>query len=97
MSFPIDSVDLCANEVRVTPEGLKRLAEIAFYRSRIDVEDYLRKIQSANLSVTSTYLDAERLEDAAKDLTLATKFLSAFISLQKKERDSLVLRNQISR
>lgn len=101
--YPIDNVDLCANEVRVSAAGLKRLAEIAAFRSRTDCENYLSDIQraghysdSAHRNGIHAYSAAEGLEMAARDLAVSLRFLHAFDSLAKGERDELNLHPQRS-
>ena len=99
--YPIDNVDLCAGEVRVSAQGLKRLAEIAAFRSRTDCENYLREIQNAyrhsddpHNNGIHAYLSAERLKYAATDLETSLRFQHAFDSLDKGERNELNLHPQ---
>ena len=96
--FPIDSIDLCAQEVRVTASGLRQLAEIAVWRSRVDAETALREIQDSFAygknklrDRISQRAEAEKMEKAAKDLAFALRFLSGFESLDKGERTDLTL------
>ena len=91
-AFPIDQIDLCAGEVRVTAQGLKRLAEIAAFRSRCECERLLHSIQETGLNgeiPCSAYLDAERLQYVAESLAMSFKFSKAFQSLEKGERIEL--------
>lgn len=94
--FPIQSIDLCAQEVRVSTKGLCQLAEIATARSLRDMENALRAIQDAAASNLSrdhyhTQSQAKALEYAAADFRLASHFLHAFRSLDKGERTELNL------
>jgi 50S ribosomal subunit-associated GTPase HflX len=98
MAFPINKVDLCANQVRVTKEGLQELANIASFRSRVECETLLRSIQeklSSSLNYNTVYLEAERLANAAKNLETSLRFKVAFDSLAEGERNELVILPQI--
>lgn len=93
---PIQSIDLCAQEVRVSTKGLCKLAAIATARSLRDMEDALREIQTAAASDLShdhyhTQGHAKTLEYAAQDFRLASHFLHAFRSLDKGDRTELNL------
>jgi hypothetical protein len=98
--YPIDNVDLCANEVRVSAAGLKKLAEIAAFRSRCDCENALRETQEIiGFNVDARRFihaaaEAERLTYAAQDLAHSLRFLHAFDSLAKGERTDLNLHPQ---
>lgn len=93
--FPIDKIDLCAGEVRVSPEGLRELAKIAAFSCRRECERRLTEIQENGIySVSNPYAAisaAENLSIAAKHLALSLQFLNAFRSLEKGERKTLTL------
>ncbi len=94
----IASIDLCAGEVRVTRKGLLRLAQIATFRARCDCETYLREIQDS-ATYGNPYIGiaaAENLARAGTDLALSLKFLNAFDSFHKGERDVLTVRPDVS-
>ncbi len=86
---------MCAGEVRVSPAGLKRLAEIAanacFVECQRTQSDAYEKRDGCG-----GYLAAERLAATAKDLALSLRFLLAFDSLAKGERDTLALHSDVS-
>lgn len=93
---PINSIDLCAQEVRVSPQGLLRLATIAVARSKWDCENMLREVQDS-AQHGNPYLGisaAERLAFAAADLTFALRFLNGFESFANGERAELVVHPQ---
>jgi hypothetical protein len=103
--FPIDSIDLCAREVRVSREGLQRLAQIAVFRSRNECERALHTVQTAQAcpgashetksrAGISAYMAADNLANAAKDLALSLRFLHAFDSLADGERETLEIHPQ---
>lgn len=93
--FPIDKVDLCAGEVKVSREGLKELANIAFGRSYNRMSSDFRDIQDAVTSGRgadfSVQQKAVTLQSAARDFELAMRFKRAFDSLQSGERETLTL------
>lgn len=99
--LPIDLIDLCAGEVRVSPQALQKLAQIAVCRSRVDCENYLREVQDrfaygkgGARDALAAECAAKELSRAAADLALAVRFLSAFDSLAAGERETLAVHPQ---
>lgn len=75
MSSLIDRNDLCAETAKIDLNSLVKLAEIAVFRARCDVENRLQNIQHSNFNDARAKIacvsDAERLAFAAKDLHTA--------------------------
>lgn len=71
MSSLIDRNDLCAETARIDLNSLVKLAEIAVFRARCDMEDRMRNIQNSPFNDARSKIaaasDAERLAFAAKD------------------------------
>ncbi len=97
-NFPIDCVDLCADEVNVTREGLQELAQIAFAYSIRAAEKNFNALQGANAFGNTSFIHqiqcAQSLAQNAGAIEKSLRFLNAFSSLAKGERTKLFLRPQ---
>ena len=65
--------DLCFDQVTLDYDALITVANTAFYKCIHEIEKHLHQLQQYPISKACYYLDAQRLEDTAKLLTVAAE------------------------